>query len=65
MNSVPPHLAVQCEGTALFGNIESRGHAVPDPQRPLLKIVGKATFGNIEIRTALPGTSKSLAHKRR
>lgn len=51
---VPPHLAVQSEGSSLFGNIESRASAVTDPDRPLLRVVGNVKFGNIEIATRLP-----------
>ena len=32
---VPPHLAVQCEGSSLFGNVESRVSAVADSDQPL------------------------------
>ena len=56
---VPPHLAVECQGTSLFGNIESHGldGSVADPERPLLRIRGRAVFGNIEVHARLPGES--------
>lgn len=62
---VPPHLAVQCEGSSVFGNIESHGaSAVADPDRPVLRILGSAVFGNIEVQARLPGESASDAHRR-
>ena len=55
---VPPQLAVQCEGSSVFGNVESHGsNALPDPDRPLLRVIGRAVFGNIEIHTRLPGAA--------
>jgi hypothetical protein len=53
---VPPQLAVDCEASSILGNVESHGTAaVPDPDRPLLRIRGRAVLGNIEIHTYLPG----------
>lgn len=62
---VPPNLAVECEGSAVFGNFEGGGSAVADPDRPILRITGRAVFGNIEVRTQLPGESAWDAHRRR
>jgi hypothetical protein len=52
--TVPPQLAVACEGTAIFGSFEHRAGAAPDPDRPLLRIVGTAVFGSVEVRVRLP-----------
>jgi hypothetical protein len=55
---VPPQLAVDCEGSSVLGNVESHGTgAVADPDRPLLRIRGRAVLGNIEVHTYLPGES--------
>jgi hypothetical protein len=62
---VPPHLAVECEGSAVFGNFEHGENAVADLDRPILRIIGRAVFGNIEIRTLLPGETERDAHRRR
>jgi len=62
---VPPQLAVECEGTSIFASIESHGGAIADPDRPLLRIIGTALFGNIEVSTRLPGESASDARRRR
>jgi hypothetical protein len=52
--TVPPHLAVECDGSAVFGNFEQSEHPASDPDRPLLRIIGKAVFGNVEVKTLLP-----------
>jgi len=62
---VPPHLAVEVEGSAVFGNFEQGAHPVADPERPLLRIVGSAVFGNVEVRTMLPGETEADAARRR
>ena len=63
---VPPQLAVECEGSAVFGNIESHGGgAVADPERPLLRITGPVVFGNVEVQTRLLGESERDAQRRR
>ena len=62
---VPPQLAVECEGTSIFASIESHGGAIADPDRPLLRIIGTALFGNIEVSTRLPGESAGDARRRR
>ncbi len=63
--TVPPQLAVECEGSALFGNFEVAEGALADPDRPILRIVGIAVFGNVEIKTRLPGESESERAARR
>ena len=62
---VPPQLAVECEGSSIFGSIESHGGTVADPERPLLRIIGTALFGTIEVSTRLPGETAGDARKRR
>jgi len=55
---VPPQLAVDCEAEAVFGNVEhhgATGAVQADPGRPIVRIVGRATFGNIELHTRPPG----------
>jgi Domain of unknown function (DUF1707) len=55
---VPPQLAVDCEGSSVLGNVENHGSgAVGDPDRPLLRIRGRAVLGNIEVHTRFPGES--------
>jgi hypothetical protein len=62
---VPPQLAVDCEGSSVLGNIESRATAaVSDPERPLLRIRGVAVLGNVEVRIRLSGESERDAHRR-
>ena len=63
---VPPQLAVEADGSGIFGSIESHGGAaVADPDRPLLHVRGTAVFGSIEITTRLPGESAGDARRRR
>lgn len=64
---VPPGLAVETEGLGIFGNFAhlDRAPAVPEPDAPLLRIVGNAIFGNVEVKTRLPGESDWQAWRRR
>lgn len=64
---VPPHLAVECDGWAIMGGFEDmrRAPAVPDPNRPLLRINGFSIMGGFSIETRLPGESSRDAHRRR
>ena len=62
---VPPNLAVECEGTGIFGTFEQAAAPVADPDRPLVRIVGSAVFGSVEIAMRLPGESPRDAHRRR
>ncbi len=64
---VPPQLAVDCEGSTIFGNLESHGGgaAIADPGRPILRIRGPIVFGNVEVQTRLPGESEGDARTRR
>lgn len=63
--TVPPNLAVECEGSAVFASFAHAETAAVDPERPLLRVVGLAVFGNVEIQTRLPGESEQDAHRRR
>src|SRR6185312_7218549 len=58
-------LAVECDGSSIFGSIESHAHAVADPDRPILRITGTALFGSIEVQTRLPGESAGDARRRK
>ncbi len=48
---VPPGLAVDCEGSTVFANVESRAHSAAG-DRPLLRIRGPVVFGNVEVKYA-------------
>jgi hypothetical protein len=61
---VPPQLAVESIGHAVFGNFEAYGGAVADPDRPILRIEGTVVFGNVEISVRLPGESEREARRR-
>jgi hypothetical protein len=57
---LPPNLAIDVDVSSFAGNVEER-HRVPpdlDPSRPMLRIVGKVRFGNLEISTRLPGETE-------
>lgn len=58
--TVPPQLAVECEGRALFGSFSAvnRRPVEGAEQGPLLRVIGSAVFGNVEIQTR-PAVSKS------
>jgi hypothetical protein len=62
---VPPQLAVECDGSSVFGSFAADASAVADPDRPVLRIEGTAVFGNVEVSTRLPGESERQARKRR
>ncbi len=63
---VPPHLAVECDASAIFGGFEEvhRAPRSADPDRPVLRITGFAMFGGVSIETRLPGESGRDARKR-
>lgn len=69
--TVPPQLAVECEGSGILASFASMNRlpAEGGDDAPVLRIVGSAVLGNVEIRTlprgvALPGTSpKALPPK--
>lgn len=64
---VPPTLAVEVHGTAIFGGFEhmDRASATPDANAPLLRIHGRALFGGVQVETRLVGESGRQAHRRR
>ncbi len=64
---VPPGLAVEVQGTAIFGGFQHvhRAPPAPDPKAPLLHIMGRAIFGGVSVETRLPGESQRTAHRRR
>jgi hypothetical protein len=50
--TVPPTLAVECEGTTVLGNFETVSRVPPEgSEGPLLRIIGSAFLGNVEIHT--------------
>lgn len=61
---VPPQLAVECEGNAVFGHFAHSAEAAADPDRPVLRILGTAVFGSVEVHTWLPGESAVDARHR-
>lgn len=63
---VPPHVAVECEGTAIMGGFEDvhRSPRDPDPDVPLLRVSGLAIMGGCSIETRLPGESHRDARRR-
>lgn len=64
---VPPTLAVEVHGTAIFGGFEhmDRTSSSPDPDLPVVRIHGRALFGGVSVETRLPGESSFQAHRRR
>lgn len=54
---VPPHLAVEVEGTAVLGGFDhsERAPSQPDPERPVLRIQGLAVMGGVHVETRLVG----------
>ena len=62
---VPPELAVECDGSAVLASWEGQGAtAVADPDRPLLRVTGRAVLGSVEVHTRLPGESHRDARRR-
>jgi hypothetical protein len=64
---VPPHLAVEMNGSAIMGGFDhsDRAPSVPDPDRPVLRVHGFACMGGVSIQTRLPGESDREAQRRR
>jgi hypothetical protein len=58
---VPPHLPVECEGTGILASFAelNRMPAEGAATGPVLRIVGSAVLGNVEIRTLPRGVSPS------
>jgi hypothetical protein len=63
---VPPGLAVQMHGSAIFGGFQdvNRAPANPDPEAPLLRVHGLAMMGGVNIEMRLPGESERGARRR-
>jgi hypothetical protein len=58
---VPPHLPVECEGTGILASFAelNRMPAEGTATGPVLRIVGSAVLGNVEIRTLPRGLPSS------
>lgn len=53
---VPPNISIDCHGLGIFGNFEGMERApAVDDGTPVLRITGKAIFGNVEISTGVRG----------
>lgn len=63
---VPPGLAVQMHGSAIFGGFQdvNRAPAHPDPEAPLLRVHGLTMMGGVSIEMRLPGESEGSARRR-
>ncbi len=63
---VPPGLAVECEGTAILGQVEElhRAPPTPEPNKPLLRVSGMFMLGQLEVTTRLPGETRRAARRR-
>jgi hypothetical protein len=63
---VPPNLAVEVHGNAIFGGFDhmDRASSSPDPGLPVLRIRGRAIFGGVNVETRLPGESQRAALRR-
>jgi hypothetical protein len=60
--TVPPHLAVAAEGSAVLGNFDhvDRAPAQHTSDSPVLRITGTSVFGNVEITMRLPNDQSRL-----
>jgi hypothetical protein len=63
---IPPGLAIECEGTAILGQVEElhRSPPEPEPERPLLRVSGMFMLGQLEVTTRLPGETRRAARRR-
>ena len=63
---VPPTLAVEVHGSAIFGGFAhmDRVPPDPDPNAPVLHVYGTAVFGGVSIETRLAGETDRAAHRR-
>jgi hypothetical protein len=64
--TVPPQLAVECEGTGILASFASlnRLPAEGGEDGPVLRIVGSAVLGNVEIRTLPRGVARPEGSRR-
>ena len=62
---VPPQWSVICEGTCVFGSFASvhRVDYEDNESGPVLRITGRAVFGNVEVRTLPKGVSRDYRPK--
>jgi hypothetical protein len=63
---LPPGLGIDVDVSSFASAVTER-HRVPpdhDPARPLIRVVGKVRFGNIDVTTRLPGETAHDAYKR-
>ncbi len=53
---VPPHLAVESDGSGILGSFEGMQRLPhdPDPDLPVLRVQGRAVLGSIEVHTRVP-----------
>ena len=60
---VPPNLAVESAGASILGSFEGiqRVPRDPDPELPVLRVLGRSVLGSIEIRTQVPESRKPSA----
>lgn len=50
--TVPPTLAVECEGSGFLGNFSTVSRVPPEgDDTPVLRVIGVAVFGNVEVLT--------------
>ena len=53
--TVPPTIAVECQGSPVFGSFATLDRVPQDSSgQAVLRIVGHAVFGNVEVRTLPP-----------
>jgi predicted membrane protein len=63
--AVPADVAVEVHGSGIFGNFEGTTRSTADPNAPTLRIVGKAVFASVVVRTVPPiRVEKLVAHLR-
>lgn len=63
---LPPTIAVECRGTPVFGSFSSLDRKPrASAGEPLLRIVGSAVFGNVEIKTLPSRELLEAAHSAR
>ncbi len=65
---VPPGVHVECSGSAIFGAFERRKEyaaALVAPDAPVVRVVGFAMFGGVEVEQRMAGESRRDAKRRR